>query len=394
MTAFKCALACFVAFFVLAIFAPLDSETVNEEVPVKHEEPAATTSNNDVAVSGTSEGPTNPATTDAPKDPPFTETREKQGHQRSNLWWLIVIPLLAIAGLIYSKQIDRDKQQEKERRRLARASELEKRAIDTAVENFVCVSSNEHIRGHKIARKFGWVRCRAERKSTGQELLIRRAAEMGANALINFSSSLHDETVTETSPSGKTYHRRVKRKEWEAEAVRVVRISNSAKNKKAQELNPVQKVEVNPRQPEAHVQKQNQHEVSQRPAQGTVAVIDGSNIMFMGDNKPNLSKIADVAADMREEGYQPHIFFDANFRYKLERPEIERSAIADEVGVEEDRITVVPGNTSADEYILQFARKVGGFVVSEDRFRQHGNRREGVQLVVPMLVAGERCYNL
>lgn len=99
--------------------------------------------------------------------------------------------------------------------------------------------------------------------------------------------------------------------------------------------------------------------------QRRVAIIDGSNVAHAGEKHTHLQNITHVCSKLTEERYKPIAVVDAALRHNIDDGEnFERM-------VDDGRIKQAPAGTDADYFILSFARELNGYVVSNDRFREH-----------------------
>ena len=92
-------------------------------------------------------------------------------------------------------------------------------------------------------------------------------------------------------------------------------------------------------------------------------IVDGSNVAHSSEGTPRLANIAAVVEKLREEGLEPVVVADAALRHQIDDAEgYERM-------VERGELKQAPAGTDADYFILAFARELGAFIVSNDRFR-------------------------
>lgn len=98
-------------------------------------------------------------------------------------------------------------------------------------------------------------------------------------------------------------------------------------------------------------------------------VIDGSNVMHWGAGEASLEPVRAVIDRATERGWTPGVIFDANAGYKLFDAYKDDADLARALDLPDDRVLVVPKGQPADPVILNAARSMGGWVVSNDRFR-------------------------
>ncbi|GHA60481.1 hypothetical protein GCM10008927_27500 [Amylibacter ulvae] len=103
--------------------------------------------------------------------------------------------------------------------------------------------------------------------------------------------------------------------------------------------------------------------------------IDGSNVFLRRD--PNLLVMHMMVVTLLEMGHEVHVFFDANIYYVMEESGIvfsgngnHHNQIAEAFGIPTTDITIVPGGSQADHFILPFADKPNGVVITNDRFSE------------------------
>ncbi|PIB23513.1 hypothetical protein BFP76_08205 [Amylibacter kogurei] len=103
--------------------------------------------------------------------------------------------------------------------------------------------------------------------------------------------------------------------------------------------------------------------------------IDGSNVFLRRD--PNLLVLHMMVVSLLEMGHEVHVFFDANIYYVMQDSGIvfsgngnHHNQIAEAFGIPATDITIVPGGSQADHFILPFADKPNGVVVTNDRFSE------------------------
>ncbi len=98
-------------------------------------------------------------------------------------------------------------------------------------------------------------------------------------------------------------------------------------------------------------------------------IIDGSNVMYWKGDTPRIETVRQVLDNLTDLGFSPGIVFDANAGHLLAGRYLDHTALAEALGLAEDRVMVVNRGTPADATILAAARDLGARVVSNDRFR-------------------------
>lgn len=105
------------------------------------------------------------------------------------------------------------------------------------------------------------------------------------------------------------------------------------------------------------------------PDTATLAVIDGSNVMYWRGNTPDVRAVEAVLSLLERRGYKTGVMFDANAGYKLTGRYLREKELAFVLGLKTDRVMVVPKGTQADPYLLKYAQGSGAILISNDRFR-------------------------
>ncbi len=110
------------------------------------------------------------------------------------------------------------------------------------------------------------------------------------------------------------------------------------------------------------------------------AIFDGSNIYHFGNAKElGAAPLAEIARQLRTQGYRIVCFFDANIYFTLEEhgilPSYQTHSMAllrDIFGLRSDEIYVVPSGVQADKYILESLKHLPtSFAVTNDQFRDY-----------------------
>jgi hypothetical protein len=104
-------------------------------------------------------------------------------------------------------------------------------------------------------------------------------------------------------------------------------------------------------------------------------VVDGSNIAFLEktpEGKPMLRALLSVRDTLQEMGYRPVIIIDASLQHRIdEREEMEKL-------IEAGEINQAPADTDADVFVLKTACDLHARIVTDDQYRDHKKRFEGV----------------
>lgn len=108
------------------------------------------------------------------------------------------------------------------------------------------------------------------------------------------------------------------------------------------------------------------------PAQdkGRPILVDGSNVMHWDDDAgPSLVVLGRALTSLRDSGYRPIVYFDANVGYKIENRHLGEAELARRLRMAPAQIVLSPGGTPADPLLLDHAVRDGLQVVTNDRFR-------------------------
>ncbi len=98
-------------------------------------------------------------------------------------------------------------------------------------------------------------------------------------------------------------------------------------------------------------------------------VVDGSNVMHWNDGTPQIGTVRKAVDHVRNLGYQPVVFFDANAGHLTTGKYRHHQWFSMALGLSENRVMVVDKGTPADPYILITARDLEAQIVTNDRFR-------------------------
>ncbi len=98
-------------------------------------------------------------------------------------------------------------------------------------------------------------------------------------------------------------------------------------------------------------------------------LVDGSNVMYWKDNRPDWLPLRQVVGQLGGRGFTPGVVFDANAGYKLTGAYMNDRALARALGIPAARVLVAPKGTPADVYLLETARDLQAPVVTNDRYR-------------------------
>lgn len=107
---------------------------------------------------------------------------------------------------------------------------------------------------------------------------------------------------------------------------------------------------------------------SRRP-KGNWIVVDGSNVLHWEENAPDLASVRHVVDILKEEGYDPLVWFDANVGYKIGTAYMGPGVLADRLGLSRRHVFVADKGMPADPLLLEDAEALGARVVTNDRYR-------------------------
>lgn len=117
-------------------------------------------------------------------------------------------------------------------------------------------------------------------------------------------------------------------------------------------------------------------------------IVDGSNVMYWKGDTPQIDTVREVLDRLAALGFTPGIVFDANAGHLLAGKYLHHAAIAELLGLAEDRVMVVNKGTPADATILAVARDLGARIVSNDRFRDWLDQHPEVDLPGALIRGG------
>lgn len=98
-------------------------------------------------------------------------------------------------------------------------------------------------------------------------------------------------------------------------------------------------------------------------------VIDGSNLLYWYNEKPDLMPVRAAISVMQARGFVPGVVFDTHVGAKIGAQDQDDRSLAEQLALPPDRVLVVPRGIPADHCILQVARDLSAPVVTNDQFR-------------------------
>lgn len=126
-------------------------------------------------------------------------------------------------------------------------------------------------------------------------------------------------------------------------------------------------------------------EIGPRPKSERV-IVDASNVAHSTEKlAPKLANVRLVRDRLTEDGMTPILVADAALRHQIDDVDGYESL------VKAGEIQQAPAGTDADYFILTFARELGAFVLSNDRFKDRISHFPEVRerIIRYMIVAGE-----
>jgi hypothetical protein len=212
------------------------------------------------------------------------------------------------------------------------------------------VTESSSIPGYRVLVEKRQIGVVAESRSEAELALRRKAARLGANAVTKLTSITRREKYQAgVGPKGNPYFRTRDVVEWEACAVaaveeRRVRWWRRIWGSKPEKL----------------------------------AVIDGSNVLHAAGEGPNLASVRTVVGKLAADGWVAHVFFDANIGYKVFNRHASEPTLARALGLQPRQVTIVPSGRQADPFVISFARRHDGVIVSNDLYRDNLDMMRGL----------------
>ncbi|WP_095595607.1 NYN domain-containing protein [Actibacterium pelagium] len=97
--------------------------------------------------------------------------------------------------------------------------------------------------------------------------------------------------------------------------------------------------------------------------------VDGSNVLYWDDDTPSLNTVKRVAEQLRVDGFQAVIWFDANVGYLVSDRYLGPRALAHHLGLHPRYVRVAGKGTPADPLVIEAAATLNARIVTNDRFR-------------------------
>ena len=110
----------------------------------------------------------------------------------------------------------------------------------------------------------------------------------------------------------------------------------------------------------------------QKDVHGKVVVVDAANVAVDdATGKASIRRLKLLEAALGATGCSQVIFIaDARLRHRIGPADLDQFKSMIESGA----LYQAPAGTSADEFVIDLARRKDGFMVSNDRFREHLGR--------------------
>jgi hypothetical protein len=118
-------------------------------------------------------------------------------------------------------------------------------------------------------------------------------------------------------------------------------------------------------------------------------LVDGSNVAHATEGgAARLANLRLVCDKLREQGFEPIIVADAALRHQIDQPEAYESLVA------EGTVHQAPAGTDADYFLLSFAKELGAWLLSNDRFRDRSRQFAEVRrrIIRYMILAEEVVF--
>ncbi|NNE80840.1 MAG: hypothetical protein HKN18_11280 [Silicimonas sp.] len=122
-------------------------------------------------------------------------------------------------------------------------------------------------------------------------------------------------------------------------------------------------------------------------------VVDGSNVLYWRNEVPSLETVEHVINVLKEEGFRPVVWFDANVGYLVANQYLGPGPLARALSLPYRQVLVAPKGTPADPLLLKGAAALNANVVTNDRFRdwveQHPEVRSSGFLIRGKMLNGK-----
>jgi len=126
---------------------------------------------------------------------------------------------------------------------------------------------------------------------------------------------------------------------------------------------------------------------------GAGYVVDGSNVLYWAGDGPELASLLAVLKRLRGKQSDIHVFFDASVGYKLFNRHVNAGEMASTLNLPADAVTIVPGGTDADVFLLQYAARHRDTIVSNDRFKDNAKLAKGLPRMRGVVSGGRAVFD-
>lgn len=117
-------------------------------------------------------------------------------------------------------------------------------------------------------------------------------------------------------------------------------------------------------------------------------VLDGSNVLHWKDRTPSMKTVQQVVLHVKEQGFVPVVWFDANVGYKIGDRYLGPYPLSKMLGISARQVFVAPKGTPADPLLLEGAKSLEARVITNDRFRDWADSHPQIK-EAGFLVRGE-----
>ena len=124
---------------------------------------------------------------------------------------------------------------------------------------------------------------------------------------------------------------------------------------------------------------------------GVWIIVDGSNVLYWDQNRPDLATVAAVLRQLEAEGYTPVVWFDANVGYRVSDRFVKEQELAARLSVRKSRVFLATAGTPADAWVLAQARAMNARIVTNDRYRDWAETHP--EVAVPGFLIRGRLLN-
>ena len=98
-------------------------------------------------------------------------------------------------------------------------------------------------------------------------------------------------------------------------------------------------------------------------------VVDGSNVLYWDQNRPDLNTVTKVVRHLESQGFAPVVWFDANVGYRVSDRFLKEAELAQRLSLRKSQVFLATSGTPADPWVLAQARDLNARIVTNDRYR-------------------------